>query len=614
MNEQELKQTLFQLGKNITVIPVVHGSVDFAMEVRRVMLSQTWDCLAIPLPVSMQDQTEVAIRSLPIVQAVIAEELSDEPSYNFIPIDPCQPVIMAMHIALQEYIPIEFIDRETPIYEPDSFPCPDPYSLKYTTIEKYTAAMVPAFPYPEKDSQVYHRIQTMAYQLRNLTNRYRNILHICSLSHWIWLRDCFLQNEEPPYEEPFFAPVQTMPVQERSLVFVLGELPYITYQYEKAKREFLPEEGIAIDGIKQLLIDTREEWLRNYNPITNWATPQRLKLLLQYIRNLTLLHSRLTPDLYTLALAAKQVVGDTFAIALMETAKQYPYQHIEEKGAAFGVHQIQIENGIVGEAKNRLAGPPVQWRNLPLKRVPEKEKQQQWKQRWNPFGICSYPPEDGRIESFNTHVREAAKSLIGEGLSRSEKFTSSIKDGLDIRETIRNWHTGDIFVKEIPPSRGTIEVVVFLFDLPADPNKYHLQTTWYAEHEEESTLSFFSTPIGEKFVGPGIAQCTYGGCMFIYPPRYIPDIWIDRRFQQYRKLEDRLLAGSFFHSQEKHVTVVSPKPPTQGWRWLAKRYKKKIVHIPLSRFSKQMVDRLRVFHVLNGKQVRSYAAKYIREL
>ena len=36
---------------------------------------------------------------------------------------------------------------------------------------------------------------------------------------------------------------------------------------------------------------------------------------------------------------------------------------------------------------------------------------------------------------------------LGTDLARSEKFTTSLKDGLDIRETLRNWHTGDLFVK-----------------------------------------------------------------------------------------------------------------------------------------------------------------------
>ena len=61
------------------------------------------------------------------------------------------------------------------------------------------------------------------------------------------------------------------------------------------------------------------------------------------------------------------------------------------------------------------------------------------------------------------------------------------------------------------------------------------------------------------------------------------------------------------------MAVVSPKIPPAGWRRLARRYGKKIVHLPLKRFGGQLLERLRTFHVLNGKQVRSYAADYIRD-
>jgi hypothetical protein len=46
---------------------------------------------------------------------------------------------------------------------------------------------------------------------------------------------------------------------------------------------------------------------------------------------------------------------------------------------------------------------------------------------------------------------------------------------------------------------------------------------------------------------------------------------------------------------------------------VAKRFGKRIVHLPLKRFSGQLVERLRTFHVLNGKHVRSYAADFIRD-
>jgi len=38
-----------------------------------------------------------------------------------------------------------------------------------------------------------------------------------------------------------------------------------------------------------------------------------------------------------------------------------------------------------------------------------------------------------------------------------------------------------------------------------------------------------------------------------------------------------------------------------------------LVHVPLAHFSDSVIQQLRVFHVLNGRHVRSYAANFIRK-
>ena len=82
-------------------------------------------------------------------------------------------------------------------------------------------------------------------------------------------------------------------------------------------------------------------------------------MFLQYIRNLALVEYRLTPDLYTLVLAAKQMAGDDFAITLLETAKTYVYHEEESFGIGLptyrvGIEQLESPNGQVVQAKNRL--------------------------------------------------------------------------------------------------------------------------------------------------------------------------------------------------------------------------------------------------------------------
>ena len=310
-----------------------------------------------------------------------------------------------------------------------------------------------------------------------------------------------------------------------------------------------------------------------------------------------LIERRLTPDLYTLVIAAQQTAGDDLAIAIGEAAREYPYTDVGEFDSSLrmGVGRAEVPGWGTAKMVSRLPGQAMSWRSCQLRTRPTDKDKKEWRQRWDPYGMCSWPPEDDRIESFQQHVRDQAKATLGADLARSEKFTSSVMDGLDIRETLRNWHTGDLYVKILPPSRGSIEVVVFLFDVPADPQIYVNRATWYAEHKDESTLAFFGTDPFKNFVGPGIAQAEYGGAMFLFPPRPIPDLWEDSRLDQCDTLETRLLAGAFLHSRERHVAVVSPRPPTLEWRRLARRYGKKIVHLPLGRFGGQSIERLRRF-------------------
>ena len=399
-------------------------------------------------------------------------------------------------------------------------------------------------------------------------------------------------------------------------MFFLGELPFVTALYERGRAELTADDNLSIDGVKELVLTARDRLQDKQSRIAQRITPQLLTIYFRYVRNLCLMERRLTPDLYTLIVAAQQTAGDDFALALAGTAREYVAGTEPASGRPLrmGLEQAEVPGWGKCPMVSRLPGQALVWRTCELRPRPPEPQRQQWRQRWNPYQSCSWPPEDERIESFQTHVRDQAKALLGADLARSEKFTTSVMDGLDIRETLRHWHTGDLYVKVLPPSRGSIEVVVFLFDVPADPKKYTQRTTWYAEHPNESTLAFFATDPLQTLVGPGIAQAEYGGAFFLFPPRPILDIWEDRRLNFTDTLEERLLAGALLNSRERHVALVSPKPPPASWRRLAKRFGRKLVHVPLKRFGGQLIERLRRFHVLNGKQVRSYAAEFIREM
>lgn len=617
------------IGPRIRVLPIIHGSGDYAVRVRAELLERSFDCLAVPLPPSFQEQVEQAVQRLPTISAVVQRDSGRE-GFSYVPIDPCQGVITALRVALGERLPRAFIDRETPWFEPNTAVFPDPYALKKVSAAGFAAAVLPAIPAPT-EGQHRERIEHMAQELRRLEQRYKSILVVLSLLDWPWIRQAYFQGTTVEEVEPFFTSLETFVVDPRTLVFFLGELPYISGLYERGRIEWTDDENLSVDGIKEMVLSARDRLKIREPQLAKRITPQLLSIFFRYVRNLSLVHRRLTPDLYSLVIAAKQTAGDDFALAIAETAREYPYMPLpsEESGQAveqnvgFNDAGPELLRMSLGRAEipgwglepmvNRLPGHDFRWCPCELRPRPHRRDQKRWLQRWNPYGQCSWPPEDDRIESFTAHVREQAKALLGADLARTEKFTTSVMDGLDIRETLRHWHTGDLYVKVIPPSRGSIEVVLFLFDVPADPRRYPFRTTWFAEHQNESTLAFFATNPLDNLVGPGVARAEYGGALFLWPPRPIPDIWTDPVLDLADTLEERMLAGALYHSSERHIALVSPKPPTAAWRRLARRLGRKIVPLPLSRFSGQLVERLRQFHVLNGREVRSYAAEFIRD-
>lgn len=622
--------TIFTLSPRIQVVPIVHGSGDMAQTVRDLMVSQEIDCLALPLPPSVEILVEEGVAILPIISLVVCPEPGDDEasSCSYVPIDPCQPVIMGIRVAMGEGIARAYIDREVASFQPTSWVGPDPYVLKSVPLTNFSAAAIPFLPSPETESQRQARISWMAFRLHELELDYRHIVCLCPLIEWPWVRQAY--HDRMPYVAPekLAERPKWWNVEPASLYFLLGELPFVTQLYEQRREEARSDTHLSIDGMKELVLEARSRWLASRSSTvmqeSNWITPQLLQRYFHYVRNRTLLEHRLKPDLYTLVHAAQQIAGDAFALTLLETAKTYDYQpdlsQLTIKPiATMGMGELQDPGGEILQASNRLQGDPQVWRSLTLRPKPAIPQKQSWAHRWNPYRQCSWPPEDVRIESFASHVRQQSQQVLGADLARVETFSTSLEDGIDVRETLRKWATKpqrsvfDLQVKVTPPARGTIEVLVFLFEVPADPNIYTWRTTWFAEHQEESTLCFYATPFSTQMVGPGVGQARYGGTMFLYPPRPIPDIWDNPLFNFTTTLEERLLAGACAHSQEPHVAVVSPVPLKAAWRNIARRFGRKLVPLPLHRFSGQTVARLRQFHVLNGHEIRSYAARFIRE-
>lgn len=607
-------ENLLRLGPNIDCIPSIHGRSAFAQEVRRLFLKHRYSCIAIELPSSLKSGIVEGVERLPLVSSLVYRE--EEGQYCYVPITPSDSIMEGVRMARAERVPLEFIDLEVPTYKPEPLSLPDEYAVSLAGLEEYYGALAPFLFLPEPDSQQDLRERYMAYRLQELTLFYDKILFVCGIGHLEGIRKYFHQKNLEALSSPVKeVKYQLYRIHPDTIYFLMGELPYLTYLYEKMRRSLDPGEFDKTDGIKELLVDARKNYVREFPEEGDLLGPGLFQTLLTYLRNLSLFNFRLTPSLYNLIVAARGVAGGRFALEVAEMAKFYPFMDSQVEWPEMF---MEIDQGVlpgIGEVglKNRLPGPPTGWKNVKIERKPPKMQKKKWKRLFNPWGQCSWPDEDEIIENFMAHVRKRALNMLSEDQKKVEKFSSSFKDGIDLRETLRNWHTGDIYVKETPPSRGEVGAVVIIFEKDSpESEKYPWCSTWQAEHQNESTISFYATDFKEDMVGPQIGRSYYGGVMFIYPPRIIEDIWVDPVFEKWKVKDEKLVVAGILYSEKKFVAYVASNPPSSQLKRFARSLDKHIIYLPLSTFSGTTVRKLRKFHVLGGKNVRSYARDYIR--
>lgn len=604
---------LLRLGQHIRCVPIIHGRSVFAQEIRRVFLEDRYQCVAVELPPSVGPLVLEAITALPLVTTVVYQEVSG--TYCYVPVEPGEGIIEALRLANEERMVIEFVDQETEFFPVTRPSLPDEYAITRVGLANYYASVLPFLPVTEPGSIQESREEWMAEKLRELDERFSKILFVCGLAHVEGIRKKLgkprarLERNEPP---AYLAPPAIYAVHPDSLYLLMGEVPYIVFLYEKSRYTLNIETFDKTDGIKELLLETRKEFCREFPDEKERLGPGALQCLLTYLRNLCLIQGRLTPSMYELVVASQGVGGGGFAAKMVEMAKFYPYQDLT---ASFPWIRIGMDTGWidpVGEVpiKNRLPGPPFSLKNIRLERYRRPEKKRQWQRHWGAHTECSWPEEDERIENFSSYVRKRAISIRAEDEVKVEKFMASIKDGLDIRETLRQWHTGEIYVKELPPARGEVGAVLFIFD--PDYTQYPWRSTWLAEHQNESTLCFYATDYHTDIVGPGIGRAYYGGALFIFPPVVIPDIWKDPRFRFAKNPLSLLVAAAVYYSHTRYIAYVAYQKPDIEMQTMARRAKKHLIYLPMSSFSAYTLRKLQKFHVLEGHYVRSYAQQYIR--
>jgi hypothetical protein len=609
-------------GGGLHVFPVKHGSALFAMAVRQCLWSGKYDSVALAFPEGYATEIAEAVDALPIVEGWVVARDGEPQCY--VPMDPCDAYVEGWRQARQRRLPCEGLEDDFRFSRPRHISMPDAQLLPALGVAKYHE-LAKQMQGDLEPSDPWRRVAILVSQrLRHKMRPGKPVLFLCDYPLLPWLEKIYLHSDSPQPEwdareeaDALEAPVTwshtRYPIKPEHLYFALGEAPFFSAEVERERQQIFAQPRSYLDLVKTLFLRTREQFVDNAVDRLS-ITVKAVQQALQYTRNLAALDGALTPGLFDLLTAAKGVFGASFARRLLEAARYYPFFSLDATDyLELGPEKILLPTGDAFPAFNVLADAPKLWRPFNLKPEPDKKKQREYRFQWDSRGLCSHLPEDTRIEKFNRVVRTRAVERDQMAHTRIEKLTSSLKDGIDLRETLRHWHTGSIYVREIPPQTRRVDTIVVLFDETHD-ERYPHHVTWYAEHPNESTLTFFATDPASKFVGPGIAEAEYGGFSLLFPPRHVPDIFsVPPEVLGTRSLSEQLVVGALLHSREKALAIVSERRPSLRMKLLARRYHKKLVHIPLAQFSMETLKRLRKFHLLNNKHIRTWASRFIDE-
>ncbi|MFX1386515.1 MAG: hypothetical protein ACFE9M_04800 [Promethearchaeota archaeon] len=650
--------------KNLYIIPTFHSRIEFAKLARTALFKVFPNVIAVELPNNMKEEVIEAIERLPFLSLIGYADTLHPKKLNFLPIDPGDSIIEGIRIGLEHNIPIEFIDLSVSEYLPPSFKLPDDFAINqiglykfYTQISEYFKKKFKVekdkfrkkvnledflknqenfdkdYDYRQKDIL---REKYMAAHLLKMMPLYHRILLIIGMAHWENVRYYLDNPEEVKDIDLNLIPhkyVKIYNIRGSDARYLLRELPYHTYRWLKIRKEFskenlekieTPEELYnilnsynKIEHIRKILIKAKYDYEEEFKEFVDL---HKLKTLFQYSRNLSLAGQRLLPNLYQLLIASKNIVDDDYAWKVLEKATKYPYN---DESDNYETLKMDLEGGYDPSGryiKLRRHYPYTygKEKDIPLKERPEEKYPGEWRDKWEEgkdFTV-SWPPEDILEEDYFAFIRKKTIKNLKNQRIKIEEFKSSLMDGIAIKETIRNWaFKKKIYVQNIQQIQGKIDTIVVIFDKDDGKiEKYPYKLTWWAEHDRESDMAFYSTNPGDFIIGPGITHVEIGGLLSIFPAlflRSIFDPYNDYEYKEVKNKAERLLKAAIIYSKERYIAYIATEPPRKYFYSLAGVKNRELVYIPINNFSKESLKTIKHIHILAGRDKRKIAHNYI---
>ncbi len=636
---------IFKIKENIYLAPVLHGTLFFTLELRKMLNELNPDIVAIELPKWMKFTYIRAIKFLPEITIITYTGRKENENYYLV-VEPTDPFVEAVRYAIKNRKKIEFIDSDAVSYYEQNDPFYENFFLeKRSWGDFFTEYKDFEFKKVREDRL---REKSMAYNLKTLSKNNERIVTVIGMAHYKGLLEQ-MGNEVISIFSTYKPKVELKSIHPDNLSTLLSDYPYINWAYEnyRANKKFKiskpkvikkkrfkfsvvigeqndyekrykeEAQNLYVDLIQEnnffdFDIDRRLFLYKIYKKVGELYKfrykeefyPWQLKNIVKFSRNISILKSdKFFPDYFTILEATKGCVDDNYTWELMQILGFYSYQPESSVLPQIDINSLNNYKSMFIRKREKRAT------KAPLRRRKREKSKGDWKKSFNRGSICSHQPEDIIVENFADFLKRRAKRHLLSELIKSEKFTTSFFEGIDVKETIRK--QDGIYVKKYEKLHGEIGSVVFIFDEDMEDTKYQYKMTWLGEHEQESDMAFYSTAIGEDIIGPGISRCEYGGFLLSYPPGRLYDVWTDDDYHFFEKKSEKLLAAAIDYSTERYVVYIAKKPPRSKIVSWAKRNDREVVYLPLGAFSKNTINKIRIFHILAGHDVRDIADDYI---
>jgi hypothetical protein len=590
-----------------TYFPVAPGRLEFSIEVRRAILRDHPQVVAVELPASLQEAWIQAVGRLPEMSLIFyPDEAAGGDQAVYVPIEPADPFTEALRTAVETGAEIVFADPETGGRPHLKDAYPDAYAIRHIGLARYIETYR-VYPQPRSE-EVSRHAAGIAWKLQG-TDPSASVLVVISLNLLDPLLDAMEEPQAQPAANPRREGVELLNPHPESLGEICAEYPQLQWRYENY-RQLMTDDHLIDRRHAQLAVlrEAEKEYEADTGErITHW---QR-RLLARYSRNLALAGNELSAGLFDLTVAARGVADDNYAWEVWEGAARYPPQQ-----ATSSLLTVRISGDEVWMDTRRIRIrrrlPSIKRRLRPSGLKPRKKEKTpgEWASQLDGTSICSYPPEDLVIEDYGRYLKQKGKSILSEERVRVEPFSTSILDGVDIRETIRKWYEGRIYVRQLQKIQGEVGSIVVIFDGDRD-NRYPYTTTWLGENQNESDMAFYSTLPFDHLVGPGIGRAEYGGFLMSLPPRRMYDVWQDVDYEFAESKSERLLLAALDYSIHHFVVYVAAKPPRTIFKSIASRVNRTVIYIPIGQLSPVSLKKIRVVHVLDGYDKRETAKDYL---